>query len=223
MRITDDFLYENMPKAEKEMLNGLPNENEIQHTFSFGFRQKMKKIIKQQSRTKEMTMFINYARNLVAISFIVIGITFCGVMSAKAYRTSFFSFIKNVYKELTSIVFNIDETNNSKYSYVYPSYVPDGYEILEQWQNEHENVIIYSNKNKDELVYKQQAISNSEHIFDSENAKTDVININDIEVNILQKNDITQAYWTYENNIFFISGRIDKNEIIRIVKNTIKN
>lgn len=46
MKITDDFLYQNMPKAENEILNLIPDEHEIEHKFSWKFKRKMKIIIK---------------------------------------------------------------------------------------------------------------------------------------------------------------------------------
>lgn len=222
MKITDDFLYQNMPKAENEILNLIPDEHEIEHKFSWKFRRKMKIIIKQQARTPETKALIMQIKKIAAIFIITISIVFSGIMSVEAYRIRFFNMIKEVWSELTSIVFWSDSsTNIYDFVPVSPLYIPNGYEILEQWQNEYENVIIYSDKNTNEIVYNQRAVTQSEYIFDSEGTEIKVINMNNIQVNVLTKNDITQVYWTDEKSVFFISGK-DKNDIIRMVESIIK-
>ena len=74
-------------------------------------------------------------------------------MSVEAYRIRFFNMIKEVWSELTSIVFWSDtSTNVYDFVAVSPLYIPNGYEILEQSENEYKNVIIYSDKDKNEIV-----------------------------------------------------------------------
>ena len=222
MKITDDFLYQNMPKAENEILNLIPDEHEIEHKFSWKFKRKMKIIIKEQARTPETKALIMQIKKIAAIFIITISIVFSGIMSVEAYRIRFFNMIKEVWSELTSIVFWSDNsTNVYDLEPVSPLYIPNGYEILEQSKNEYKNVIIYSDRDRNEIVYTQQAITQSEHIFDSEDTQTEVINMNNIQVNILTKNSVTQVYWTDEKSIFFISGK-DKNEIIKMVESIIK-
>ena len=222
MKITDDFLYQNMPKAENEILNLIPDEHEIEHKFSWKFKRKMKIIIKEQARTPETKALIMQIKKIAAIFIITISIVFSGIMSVEAYRIMFFNMIKEVWSELTSIVFWSDNsTNVYDLEPVSPLYIPNGYEILEQSKNEYKNVIIYSDRDRNEIVYTQQAITQSEHIFDSEDTQTEVINMNNIQVNILTKNSVTQVYWTDEKSIFFISGK-DKNEIIKMVESIIK-
>lgn len=222
MKITDDFLYQNMPKAENEILNLIPDEHEIEHKFSWKFKRKMKIIIKEQARTPETKALIMQIKKIAAIFIITISIVFSGIMSVEAYRIRFFNMIKEVWSELTSIVFwSNNSTNVYDLEPVSPLYIPNGYEILEQSENEYKNVIIYSDKDKNEIVYNQQAVTQSEHIFDSEDTETEVINMNNIQVNILTKNSVTQVYWTDEKSIFFISGK-DKNEIIKMVESIIK-
>ena len=222
MKITDDFLYQNMPKAENEILNLIPDEHEIEHKFSWKFKRKMKIIIKEQARTPKTKVLIMQIKKIAAIFIITISIVFSGIMSVEAYRIRFFNMIKEVWSELTSIVFwSNNSTNVYDFEPVSPLYIPNGYEIVEQWQNEYENVIIYSDKDNNEIVYTQQLIAESEYIFDSENTEIKVMNMNNIQVNILTKNNITQVYWTYEKSIFFISGKYE-NQIIRMVESFIK-
>lgn len=222
MKITDDFLYQNMPKAENEILNLIPDEHEIEHKFSWKFKRKMKIIIKEQARTPKTKVLIMQIKKIAAIFIITISIVFSGIMSVEAYRIKFFNMIKEVWSELTSIVFwSNNSTNVYDFEPISPIYIPNGYEISEEWSSEYKNVIIYSDKDKNEIVYNQQAVTESEHIFDSEDIETEVINMNNIQVNILTKNSVTQVYWTDEKSIFFISGK-DKNEIIKIVESIIK-
>ena len=222
MKITDDFLYQNMPKAENEILNLIPDEHEIEHKFSWKFKRKMKIIIKEQARTPETKALIMQIKKIAAIFIITISIVFSGIMSVEAYRIKFFNMIKEVWSELTSIVFwSNNSTNVYDFEPISPIYIPNGYEISEEWSSEYENVIIYSDKNTNEIVYNQRAVTQSEYIFDSEGTEIKVINMNNIQVNVLTKNNITQVYWTDEKSVFFISGK-DENDIIRMVESIIK-
>ena len=222
MKITDDFLYQNMPKAENEILNLIPDEHEIEHKFSWKFKRKMKIIIKEQARTPETKALIMQIKKIAAIFIITISIVFSGIMSVEAYRIKFFNMIKEVWSELTSIVFwSNNSTNVYDFEPISPIYIPNRYEISEEWSSEYENVIIYSDKNTNEIVYNQRAVTQSEYIFDSEGTEIKVINMNNIQVNVLTKNNITQVYWTDEKSVFFISGK-DENDIIRMVESIIK-
>ena len=222
MKITDDFLYQNMPKAENEILNLIPDEHEIEHKFSWKFKRKMKIIIKEQARTPKTKVLIMQIKKIAAIFIITISIVFSGIMSVEAYRIRFFNMIKEVWSELTSIVFwSNNSTNVYDFEPISPIYIPNGYEISEEWSSEYENVIIYSDKNTNEIVYNQRAVTQSEYIFDSEGTEIKVINMNNIQVNVLTKNNITQVYWTDEKSVFFISGK-DENDIIRMVESIIK-
>lgn len=222
MKITDDFLYQNMPKAENEILNLIPDEHEIEHKFSWKFKRKMKIIIKEQARTPKTKVLIMQIKKIAAIFIITISIVFSGIMSVEAYRIKFFNMIKEVWSELTSIVFwSNNSTNVYDFEPISPIYIPNGYEISEEWSSEYENVIIYSDKNTNEIVYNQRAVTQSEYIFDSEGTEIKVINMNNIQVNVLTKNNITQVYWTDEKSVFFISGK-DENDIIRMVESIIK-
>ena len=222
MKITDDFLYQNMPKAENEILNLIPDEHEIEHKFSWKFKRKMKIIIKEQARTPETKALIMQIKKIAAIFIITISIVFSGIMSVEAYRIRFFNMIKEVWSELTSIVFwSNNSTNVYDFEPISPIYIPNRYEISEEWSSEYENVIIYSDKNTNEIVYNQRAVTQSEYIFDSEGTEIKVINMNNIQVNVLTKNNITQVYWTDEKSVFFISGK-DENDIIRMVESIIK-
>ena len=222
MKITDDFLYQNMPKAENEILNLIPDEHEIEHKFSWKFKRKMKIIIKEQARTPKTKVLIMQIKKIAAIFIITISIVFSGIMSVEAYRIKFFNMIKEVWSELTSIVFwSNNSTNVYDFEPISPIYIPNRYEISEEWSSEYENVIIYSDKNTNEIVYNQRAVTQSEYIFDSEGTEIKVINMNNIQVNVLTKNNITQVYWTDEKSVFFISGK-DENDIIRMVESIIK-
>ena len=222
MKITDDFLYQNMPKVENKILNIIPDEHEIEHKFSWKFKRKMKIIIKEQARTPETKALIMQIKKIAAIFIITISIVFSGIMSVEAYRIKFFNMIKEVWSELTSIVFwSNNSTNVYDFEPISPIYIPNGYEISEEWSSEYENVIIYSDKNTNEIVYNQRAVTQSEYIFDSEGTEIKVINMNNIQVNVLTKNNITQVYWTDEKSVFFISGK-DENDIIRMVESIIK-
>lgn len=221
--IDDDFLYQHIPNVEKLILERIPPESELSHQFSRHFKRKMKALLKYESRTPTMRLFIHRIRTAVAIFLIILSITFGTVMSVEAYRVRFFEFITQVWEELTSIVIHSDENaNHDTITPIFPSYIPEGYIIVDQINDKYENTIIYINEGNLEIYYSQKMSTQSEFILDSEGAKIKKIMIESQEAYLIINKGTIQLYWYDSFNIFSLIGNLDETELIKMATSIIK-
>lgn len=161
--IHDEFLYTHVPQAEKKMLENIPPEDELNHKFSRGFKRKIKALLKYERRTPSMRRFAHRMKIAASIFLVILSLTFGIIMSVEAYRIRFFKFITQVYEELTSIVIRSDENAGpDTLVLASPTYIPDGYSILEQTSSEYKYSIIYCNVDGAEIYYLQKLSSQSE-------------------------------------------------------------
>ncbi len=217
--IDDNFLYEHMPYAEKLMLERIPPENELSHQFSRRFKRKMKALLKYEGRTPAMRQFVHRMKIVAAMLLVTLSLTFGTIMSVETYRVRFFEFVTQIWEELTSIIIRSDSNaDHDTLVLVSPTYIPEGYSILEQTSNEYKNSIIYYNESGAEIYYLQKLSSQSEFIFDSEDAEPKEITIGTHKGYIIMNKGVTQIYWYDKFNVYSIVGSLDDSELIKMAK-----
>lgn len=222
--VDDEFFYTYIPQIEQKILDRIPPENEIQHQFSNRFKRKMKTLLKYERRTPAMRRFVQWTKNTAVILFVIVSLSFGTVLSVEAYRIRFFEFITEVWYDLTSIVIRSnDNALNDTLIPVTPSFIPEGYEILEQSTSKYENIIIYNNENGAEIYFSQELLTQSEFIIDSENAVIETFTIGAQDIYMIINKNITQLYWHDDTTIFSIIGSFDRTELIKIAESIIYN
>ena len=68
-KITDELLYKYCKTVDEYITDKIPNDEEIDHTYSEEFENKIKKIIKQENKHHFVAKFYKYS-NKVAIIFL---------------------------------------------------------------------------------------------------------------------------------------------------------
>jgi len=221
--IDDGFLYAHMLQVEKVMLERIPLESELSHQFSWRFKRKMKALLKYERRTTVMRRFVRQMKTAAAVLLITLSMAFGTVMSVEAYRVRFFEFVTEIWEELTSIVIHSDENaDHDALTPISPSYIPEGYSVLEQTSDKYENTIIYSNANGLELYYSQRMATQSEFILDSEDIEPQNIRIGSHEGYLIVNKGTVQLYWYDGFNIFSLIGNLDETELIKMATSIIK-
>lgn len=212
-----------MPQAERAMLDRIPLENELSHRFSHHFNRKMKALLKYERRTPIMRRLIYQIKTAAAIFLVILLVAFGTVMSVEAYRVRLFEFVTQVWEELTSIM--IHSSENADYDIlipISPSYIPEGYNILEQTSDKYENTVIYYNENGFEIYYSQRMATQSEIILDSEDIEPKKIMIGLQEGYIIVNKGIVQLYWHNEFGVFSLIGNLDESELIKMAEHIVK-
>ena len=124
-KITDELLYKYCKTVDEYITDKIPNDEEINHTYSEEFENKIKKIIKQENKHNFVAKFYKYSKK-VAIIFLIIISVFGATMSVDAIRYRVLEFIKNVRREETNYSFK-GKIKSENFKIRKPSYIPKGF------------------------------------------------------------------------------------------------
>lgn len=220
--VDDEFLFHHMKTAENNILQTIPPENKLHHHFSKRFLRKMKRLLKYERQSVPLRRFIKYSKRTAAIIFICFSITLASVMSVEAYRIRLFTFITTVWEELTSVIIHSEEnTASDKLIPNEPTIIPNGFYEEQRFSDDFENTVIYINSSGNEIYYSQKLLSQSEEIFDTQNATVNELLIEEQYIIIIKKNDTVILYWTDEFYIYIINGIANENELIYMAESVI--
>lgn len=222
----DRLLTEHMPKANM-LLGRLEEErdkNTAPHVFSARYKKNIKKIIKEYSRTPMQRKFAVFRKYVAIILSIFILANSLLVFKVQAYRERVFEIITNVYKEFTSIITETEEAPeplNLKSEFSEPSYIPDGFEIINDMQTDITRIIDYANDNRI-MVFKQSFITSRETRIDTENTEIKEIKIYEYMIKFVFNKGMYNACWNDNEFSYIITGEISFDELIKVIESIIQ-
>ncbi|WP_312812098.1 DUF4367 domain-containing protein [Sedimentibacter sp.] len=220
----DILLTEHMPKANMLLahLEEERDKNVAPHVFSERYKKKMKKVIKEYSRTSAQIKFAAFRKYAAAVLIIFILTNSFLILTVEAYRTRVFKIITTIYNTHTSIVTEIDNGPiNESPEFIEPSYVPEGFEIIDEMQSDITRIIDYANDNKI-LVYKQSIITSSELVIDTEGTEIKEIKVGKYNINYVFNKGMHIAYWYDSEYSYLITGEIPFEELLKVIESVIK-
>ena len=225
--IDDELLSLCVPRAEQLMLAEIPPEQTLQHHFSRHFRRKMRALCRYERRSPRMSQFVHCAKTAAAACAVIIVVLMSAVMSVEAARTKIFEFFIQKFEELTSLkIYGNGGLGYVKFEPQSPSYVPDGYKKVNEITDEMTNVIVYVNENDEHIVYSQDLLTASEHIFDTEDADTEDLYLDNQHVTLSKKKGTKRhmIFWHDKKYMYWISGNnITDMELKKMAKSIIVN
>ncbi|MGL5347725.1 MAG: DUF4367 domain-containing protein [Peptostreptococcaceae bacterium] len=221
----DKLLYEYCPRVEEMLLSTIPYEDDIEYEFSSKFERKMKKMIKEQKRGPFVSNL--YKGLKIASVFIVVGITvFSLSMSVEAVRTKLLEVIKEVYEEFSVYEYKgTIENISGNISDNIPKHIPNGYEVIEQIEEDEYLLISYKN-NMDYLTYNCFKINNDRVYVDTEDADITKVYINGMKADHIEKGNSQMLIWQNNGYGYYLNvdsidenyKRFDTDELIKIAE-----
>lgn len=222
----DKLLFEYMPKANMllEQLEEERNKDLEPHVFSRQYKRNMKRIIKEYSRTPFQKSLVKL-RKYAAVILIFLALT-NGVLisTVEGYRERVFEVITNIYEKFTSIIIEVEEPINideTELNFIKPSYIPDGFEIVDDMQMDIGRKIYYMNESHI-ITFKQNIITNEEIRLDTEGAVIDQMEINNQIIKYFLNKGIYNAQWFDEKYRYSINAEVSFEEFIKIIEGIIK-
>ncbi|VIG12019.1 Uncharacterised protein [Clostridioides difficile] len=204
--ITDEMLRKSLENIEQVLLSEIPNEENIEYTFSKKFNKRMEKLIRKEKKNTSLKKSYKYSRK-IAISFIVIIIAlFTITMNVDALRNQFLNVIKYVYERFTTYEFSISEnTNLGKFEKLKPYYVPTGFKEVDRVEISDELFIFYNNYDGDEIVFNYSKLSDMTMKVDTENAELEKTLVNSIEADYIAKEGSYSLIWKDNKYIYYVT------------------
>ena len=220
----DILLTEYMPKANK-LLNNLEEERDkdiVPHIFSESYKKRMKKIIKEYSRTPAQIKLAAFRKYAAAVLVIFILANSFLIVTVEAYRTRVFKIITTIYNTFTSIITEADDIPvNEVPEFTEPSYVPDGFKVINDINTGVTRKVDYKNEDK-VLVYKQSIITSSEIRIDTECTEIKKIKFGKQNINYVFNKGMYIAYWFDSEYSYLITGEIPFEELLKVIERVIQ-
>lgn len=161
----------------------------------------------------------------IAVVFLVciIGMTF----GVEANRVKFLNFIMKYtdkyteirYNENSNDISNLENTNKNEEQKngIELKYIPQNF-ALKRKQITQTNIYMAFENGEKNFVISAKEQEGTVHI-DTENADVESMKISNKQCMLVEKNGRVSAHWTTGNMVYLVSGNIEKQEIVNIIKN----
>lgn len=183
---------------------------------------------KRRKKENRRSNALKHAKRAAIFILLIVGVNYILVTNVDAYRLQWLNTIMRIQEKFTQIDI-VDEKHGEgaiipedwegKY---YPTYVPEGYELADQFFNGNSSVLIYTDSTDQNIVFNQTNQKSAVRI-DSESGKVSNIIINgELEAIVLEKGDVITISWIKEDIALQINSiNIELKEMIRIAESMI--
>lgn len=215
-RLTEEQMVKYVSEAEQILLNRIPEEDHLSHSFSRRFQKQMRVLFRYERRSVHMRKVISCTRNVAAAILLVLGIAVAVTMSVEAYRERLFEIILEIYPDLTSIGIRQNELlDENLLDPKEPGYIPERYEEYRREQSEMLFCVFYTN-GKEEISYVQRLLASGTVILDTEDSNIETVSINGTELTLVKKEGLSMIYWNDEKYLYTLDGEIPMEELLKM-------
>lgn len=226
--ITDEMLYAHVPVVERLELSKLPAEDSLQHEFSKRFLRKMRRIIREQRRTKAQQKAVRYTKRSLAALVVAIALLMAMVMSVSALRAKFFEVIREWFPRYTEVSFTTENSavySDPEYKELQPkqpTYLPEGF-VEENYDYMEGSPLYITYTNGEQIIdYTQTPITAYRANIDTEDAEQKIIQTDTQEYWLVLKEDIYYLQWNDDTQVYeFITNTrytMSEEELIKIAE-----
>lgn len=219
----DEFLYKYIPAAEKSAMDAIPKEDELNHTFSKKFQRKMKALVDYERRGTFGRAAVRFGRAAAAVLLIVFLLNTVLVVGVAAYREKFFEMIQTVTEKYTAFTVDVDDDAPvTELIPIQPPYIPEGFELVEQFNDAINYDLVYQDLEGREIYYSQSVVTTSAVHIDTEDAAVQQILIGDCMVYVVVEDGTTQLHWFDGDYRFLVIGNADYESILAVAEGIVR-
>lgn len=188
------------------------------HVMNRAFRKRQ--IIETSKRTYRT---LNRAAIFIVAGFIALGTT---AMAVEPVRVEVLNFLIGVQKEYTSLRLDADKGKNivgdnlilSWTDGYVPTYVPEGYKIVNITNRDNMKSILFENNESRKIDYSEYSANAGVNI-DTEDADTEKVEVNGYDALIVKKDGVLSIAWSDGQRIFIIYSQLERNDLIQVAQN----
>jgi hypothetical protein len=156
-------------------------------------------------------------RHILLTAIIALTLLLLSALTVSAFREKIISVFTEITSKGTVFHYEADDTDNTEKFNLAVNYIPADFEITQQYSNENEYYIRYSNNNLFFDVDKQ--LPPDAYTLNTENGNIEYIDINGSDALFSASDNLKIITWIKNDYVYTISGNIDKDELIGIAKN----
>lgn len=207
---------EEIEKSEKEY-DDLPNLKELDEWF-----QTYVKDLEAESRKSVRRVKIKKYTSRASIAFLMLILSSAVVtMSVEAFRIKFLNLFIESGSDYNRVDFDSGNVNTDVpadwQGHYYPSYIPEGYSLLQAQENDKTKMLYYMTEGGEMLFFTQTTGEMGLNI-DSEGVDIVSIPINDIDGYMIDKSGMIVISWSENGMVFTIEGEEEINTMIEIAE-----
>lgn len=221
-QLSEEFLYQYIPMAEQDMMDAIPAEAALEHTFSNRFCRKMKALLKYERRGPFGRFAAAFGRVAAAVLLVAVLLNTILVGSVKAYREKFFEIVQTVTEKFTSFFVEAEDAPANEFVPIEPPYIPEGFEMIEQFGDAVSYTVIYLSEEGQEIYYVQSLVVDGVTHVDTEEALVELVQIEECTVYVVTKNGTTQLSWIDGNNEFLIISNTAYEDVLLMAEKIVK-
>lgn len=215
-----EILKEALEASMRKELETIPSNSSLSdsHVFSVEFEEKMKRLMKRVNIKYININKFRIRKSILAAS-LIIAIA-AASMSVEAIRLPIIRLTEKIYTEFSEILFHNEESikvpETIEEVYV-PSYIPEGYTLLEEEDLKLMYFLFYTNEKGQEISVEQFTLSVSMAV-DTEDITTENITINGMNGIIYSKRGLTTIIVNDNRYVHLISGYENREELIKVAE-----
>ena len=221
---TEEELKEALIRADFYEMNSLPNDEQIQHTFSLKFERKMRKLIrkskKQLPRKKPLLHLRKKTLVLIAALIAVLSVS---VLAVPPVREKIGDFAAQIYEKVTHLFWEEEEVSHNyfkNFQEIRPSYIPEDFELIRE---ENQNMVFLQYvKEDDYIVYMQNRLVGTSTHINTEGATPEEFIWNGFSAIYLSNQNVQLFVWHDDIYTYEIQSSLDKEVILQIAESVLE-
>ena len=218
--ISDERLREAARRAEESILASLPEPEDCEAVFSARFERKMRKLIRRTAHP------IRYRVMKAAACFLLVVLIGGGVLTFNAEaRAAFLGWVREVYSVYFEYHYTGSQKELSQDTIYCPTWVPDGYDLIQEPKAGARVDVIYKNEQDESIVFNYSA--NVESLIfriKREDAQISPVTVNGMSADLyLDQNESNSNFLVWKDAdtelIFWIMAPLETDELVKIAEN----
>ncbi|MDF1618626.1 DUF4367 domain-containing protein [Petrocella sp. FN5] len=203
--------------ALAEVYKDIPEPTKLNEWFN-DYTKEMKK---EEQRLRRSVNIKKYASRAAVVLLALLLSSAVVTMSVEAFRIRFLNLFIETEKDHNRIDFNESEEvlelpEGSSNDY-YPTYLPEGYSLLDSQSGEYTKIATFLNQDNQLLIFTQN-VNNMGVNIDNEHSDIELVPINDSEGYMTNKDGIISISWSENDVIFSLEGSEEIGLMIKIAK-----
>ena len=220
LKITDELLYQYVPKADQELLDAVPDRPDPGFEPGIRHKKQIQKLLRQSRRPNRHFRYMSAARRAAVIA--VLAAAVCGAVPAgakAAERFRIWAVQQRIRNDRIEEHYKVEGTGTDRLRVF--GYIPQGYQLTEE-ENTGETYTGQMENEKGELIVFSQAVLDDGAMVERDAALKDVheISVRGLKLQIgIDDDGWRSAYWI-DGNVYctVVAQNLSEDELIRMIE-----
>lgn len=224
IRISDEYLYQCMPVLGEKLAGEYPKEEDMVHVFSDEFEQKMEKLKKRVRQKERYGVPITTVRRIAAAILIGLAASLAAAIHTEALtieriKEKLYEMEQIVYDTYTESRFDVPGDKAGEFVPLYPTYVPEGYELTIDEGDEEYLTLSYENENGEGIIIGEDLIMDAMTVTDNnEFVREESAVIKGYEAHIgYRDSGSIEIRWKSDDTMYLVGAdELSKEELLKV-------